>query len=70
MIKTLIIAFTLLMLTACGSKQPVGKETVDKDPLNLFNGKPAVTVEGGTKGDPLDLFTDEEEKTLLDKKPK
>jgi len=52
----------LIALSGCTTTQPTIEE--NNDPLNLYNDEPAITVEGGTESDPLDLFTDEEEKAM------
>lgn len=63
--KLIILPALLLLLSGCAKTQT---PEVNDDPLNLFNDKPPVTVEGGTESDPLDLFTDEEEKVMQENK--
>ena len=58
--KLILFPALILVLSGCATK--IQTAEVNDDPLNLFNDKPPVTVEGGTENDPLDLFTDEEEK--------
>jgi hypothetical protein len=59
--KLILLPVLSLILSGCGQTQT---PEVNNDSLNLFNDKPPVTVEGGTESDPLDLFTDEEEKII------
>jgi hypothetical protein len=57
-----IVLLTFVMVMPIISGYATKKAQEDKDPLNLFNNKPQVTVESNTASDPLDLFTDSEEK--------
>jgi len=63
--KLILLPVLLLILSGCAKTQT---PEANDDPLNLFNDKSPVTVKGGTENDPLDLFTDEEEKAMQENK--
>ena len=64
--KAFFLALAPLLFFGCAQNSNDNFNDPD-DPLNLFNGGPAVVVEGGTSEDPLGILQDDEETSLEEK---